>query len=816
MNLSNVVNLAAANEGKQLSADAVEEPARYDEEQFKLHIDEAEIHKSNKRYDEAQEELLHAMMVRATLDKRDTASMVDILQSFLSVATASKNKKLVSSIVEWCSKLESSLSESAGPTHLYLEGLHSVAKDYYSHNNNKFGNAVLVFVIDILKGLEGVEHARLLGVCYCTYGEAMLRDGLLKESIGFHQEALKVRRDVETNSELSHDSNAQIKQEVIQSLNCLGASLQAAMKLAEAESCFEEALLMREEHFKQDGPMIGMSHNDLAQLLRCKKEYEKAITHHISAIEIFSQSLSPDHPLVVNAKGEYGVTLNYQSRTSFEAGSSMVKEALAYLIANKYPADHEWMKKFNEEVLNENVHHELAACKKKIKHYQTAQVLKEIDERLQAKKYEQLQTKLRNQESEFRNEMNKIKFMNSVQAEQLAMNKSTTENILIENNDLVQKIEDLVAKQKASEAEHQQATAKMQVIFDELLANTEVLEAKDARFQAEESRLLDEIDNLTNRDDERLTEIEDLEGRVWELEKKLKVVSYQNDQLMNELGALKKEGSMPRRSVPTLELDFRKDSKAGLKPVHNAITESKCDSDVEKDAVLSQPRDSERIENIDEVEETKVVASLKSDETTKFLEFEYPVVTDSHSANPNKVATDSDVLIQDVTDDDKNKDEKLSELVKSDRPDSDCIEGEETDIEGAMFNTEIVNLTVSLKLEEIISATAFALLEDAGSIKIEETEAAERKHCCEVDELTSRLSALTDELQDSREIILSNNEELQVLRSFMKEHDLDPKNTKQKALKAKCIKLEDEVQEMSYKVILQNDNIGSFGIISIN
>jgi hypothetical protein len=198
------------------------------------------------------------------------------------------------------------------------------------------------------------------------------------------------------------------------------------------------------------------------------------------------------------------------------------------------------------------------------------------------------------------------------------------------------------------------------------------------------------------------------------------------------------------------------------------------------------------------------------------LEFEYPVVTDSHSANPNKVATDSDVLIQDVTDDDKNKDEKLSELVKSDRPDSDCIEGEETDIEGAMFNTEIVNLTVSLKLEEIISATAFALLEDAGSIKIEETEAAERKHCSEVDELTSRLSALTDELQDSREIILSNNEELQVLRSFMKEHDLDPKNTKQKALKAKCIKLEDEVQEMSYKVILQNDNIGSFGIISIN
>ena len=282
---------------------------------------------------------------------------------------------------------------------------------------------------------------------------------------------------------------------------------------------------------------------------------------------------------------------------------------------------------------------------------------------------------------------------------------------------------------------------------------------------------------------------------------------------MNELGALKKEGSMPRRSVPTLELDFRKDSKAGLKPVHNAITESKCDSDVEKDAALTQPRDSERI---DEVEETKVVASLKSDETTQFVGFEYPVVTDSPSANPNKVATDSDVLIQDVTDDDKNKDEKLSELVKSDGPDSDCIEGEETDIEGAMFNTEIVNLTVSLKLEEIISATAFALLEDAGSIKIEETEAAERKHCSEVDELTSRLSALTDELQDSREIILSNNEELQVLRSFMKEHDLDPKNTKQKALKAKCIKLEDEVQEMSYKVILQNDNIGSFGIIRIN
>ena len=126
----------------------------------------------------------------------------------------------------------------------------------------------------------------------------------------------------------------------------------------------------------------------------------------------------------------------------------------------------------------------------------------------------------------------------------------------------------------------------------------------------------------------------------------------------------------------------------------------------------------------------------------------------------------------------------------------------EEELKAAADEDKIRELSVALTMEEIMSTTAFSLLEDVKtSLEGAAAESAHR-HKAEVEDISAQLSSLRVELQESQTINEANENELEIMRAFMKEHDLDPKKTKQKALKAKVSRLEDETTEKSYKVSL--------------
>ena len=773
MDVANIVDLATGNSPSQ------PKPIT-DEGQFQLLMDTAKLHKEQKQYANAEKDLIHAFMGRVFLDNGvDSTGMLDILRQLSDVLVSNKHKHLVEVTKGLTVKLEDKLTETVVESHFFIEILFEIAKGYYAKDNTQLGHEIMEFIIKKLVELEG-DHTYLLSNFYSTNGEAYRRQHLYNEAISCHELALAIRRGADAKLDKDSDKDNDkddkddkdmvelIKTDLAESLACLGFCHRSAMKYEEAEKFYQEALEIRKEHLRHIGPLIGKSYNDLAELLRDKKDYEKAIRYHVAAVETFTRFFAPDHPRVINAKGNYGVTLNHQSRHSFELGGNMVKEAIAYFITNKYASDHVWVVKFRAALAIENVQHEMAVLKKRVKKFQTEQVLKEIEERLQHKKYEQLAEKIKSQESEHGNELNKFKFMNSVLTEQLTLNKSTTNNLLIENNDLLEKIETLIEKQKLTESQHEDENKKMQDIFAELLAKTEELEAKDLRFQLEEERLLQENDIINSRDDERLTEIENLGGKIWDLEKQLKVALYQKSQLQQEVQACK------------VDIDEYKNAPVVVEIV-KAETDDHCDQ-----TDLLVPGQQGFLE--------KMAHSLSENCVTAALQ----VTEAAAEAKKEKIALAVARRGRYIPDDSE-------EFVRHQYPlheEEEEVPSEEELRAAADANT-ILDLSISLKMEEMMSSTAFSLLEEKNVSAEVDMADSKNKHEAAMEEVTTKLCLLQAELQESHAANKVKEDELALLRAFMKEHDLDPKKTKLKALKARVSRLEDETTAQRYKVRLK-------------
>jgi tetratricopeptide (TPR) repeat protein len=109
-------------------------------------------------------------------------------------------------------------------------------------------------------------------------------------------------------------------------LNKLGLVYVKMQRYDEAEITLRESLRLRQSLFGDLNIIVASSLNNLAELFREKKDFIAAIQYHNMAIEAYEQSVGPDHPGSVNARGNLGVTYRRQARVRIRRLKMLVHE----------------------------------------------------------------------------------------------------------------------------------------------------------------------------------------------------------------------------------------------------------------------------------------------------------------------------------------------------------------------------------------------------------------------------------------------------------------------------------------------------------
>ena len=134
-----------------------------------------------------------------------------------------------------------------------------------------------------------------------------------------------------------------------EAMNNLGQMQRLLGSLEEAEALLLESLNIRREMHGDFHVSTASSLNNLAEVCREKEDFFQAINYHNAAIDAFAKAVGFDHPGTMNAKGNLGVTLRRQAKQSSDMGQVLVREAMDYLKAQQYDAEHPWMAKFDTE-----------------------------------------------------------------------------------------------------------------------------------------------------------------------------------------------------------------------------------------------------------------------------------------------------------------------------------------------------------------------------------------------------------------------------------------------------------------------------------
>ncbi len=137
-------------------------------------------------------------------------------------------------------------------------------------------------------------------------------------------------------------------------LNSYGNLLRVCTEFQQSEEYLKECLEARKEILGDVNPQVGATINNLAELYREKGDFMKAIEFHKLSISTFEAAVGATHPGTINAKGNYGVTLQRLAKMSAQDGDALLEEAIDYMHEKGYDKEHPWLMKFgNEYLLND-------------------------------------------------------------------------------------------------------------------------------------------------------------------------------------------------------------------------------------------------------------------------------------------------------------------------------------------------------------------------------------------------------------------------------------------------------------------------------
>eukprot|EP01033_Poteriospumella_lacustris_P012637 gene12637-9041_t len=137
-------------------------------------------------------------------------------------------------------------------------------------------------------------------------------------------------------------------------LNALGNLQRVRTEFDKAEESLKEALNIRKEILTEKHVQVAATLNNIAELKRERGDNIAAVEYHLKSIQVFELVAGPSHPGTINAKGNYGITLQRLARLSDGEGFENVNNAMEYMYSNGYEDKHPWLTKFsNETILTE-------------------------------------------------------------------------------------------------------------------------------------------------------------------------------------------------------------------------------------------------------------------------------------------------------------------------------------------------------------------------------------------------------------------------------------------------------------------------------
>jgi tetratricopeptide (TPR) repeat protein len=244
---------------------------------------------------------------------------------------------------EWDSKNPPRLRDPAAPLEEEMDSTMCYYDEAYNdHAEGRLKNAICNMEKCVeLRKLKFGEKSAALSTPLMNLAD------MLRESGNF-QRAKACLRDAVA---FSVKAYGRLDLKVAELLNSLGNLQRLCMEFSESEHTLMEALSIRKEVLGDSDVQVAASLNNIAELYRERGDFMNAIEWHKKAIAVFGASGGDQHPGTINAKGNYGVTLQRLAQLSAVDGNALLNEAIDFMHEKGYEKDHPWLSKFGNEYL---------------------------------------------------------------------------------------------------------------------------------------------------------------------------------------------------------------------------------------------------------------------------------------------------------------------------------------------------------------------------------------------------------------------------------------------------------------------------------
>ena len=307
---------------------------------------------------EAEKIGIHLLMRRLELDQRDSEEGMKLLILLKELYSLLCRKSRVEYLEELVKYIEENLQNHL-PTYVTLQFLNDIATDESSaslqsncyhqshdhHDHHHDPNQLFQFIIKFSK--QHLSSSDITTTRYMNnYAEYLRQVGRYEEAIQIHLEIFHIRENLTQLKVIDPLFLAE-------SCNNLGLSYSALRDYSSAEFHILKALEIRKEKFASDlnRPLLASSYHHLAELYRDMSQPLQAIECHEKVIEIYSNLYGTNHPNVMNAKGNMGITYLHFATASQSVGNYLIETARNHLIQDlKYSHDHPWVVKYSSEI----------------------------------------------------------------------------------------------------------------------------------------------------------------------------------------------------------------------------------------------------------------------------------------------------------------------------------------------------------------------------------------------------------------------------------------------------------------------------------
>lgn len=136
---------------------------------------------------------------------------------------------------------------------------------------------------------------------------------------------------------------------VAEVLNNLGNLLRIMAEFSAAREALNESLSIRKEILGEVHIQVAASYNNIAELYREEGDLLQAVKFHHLAMSNFESSVGKDHPGTINAKGNYGITMQRLAKISSSDGDNYLNEAIEFMHINGFEGKHPWLVNFSNE-----------------------------------------------------------------------------------------------------------------------------------------------------------------------------------------------------------------------------------------------------------------------------------------------------------------------------------------------------------------------------------------------------------------------------------------------------------------------------------